>query len=190
MYVRINHYDGEGPVNYGDTALLTWGCPESATAAYIGTSGSNYEAVQKAGSLTTKVIKSEQTYWLRCDDASGNIYTKNVKVNLPNPSLTLTATGVNSGTAVSGQVISVDYASKVTLSWTSEGVSHCAGAKDWEDTSSFTSTYGHNKPSSGSETTGELTIYPKAKKEYWISCAGFNGDTISKNVFVTVKNPW
>jgi len=153
---------GNTTIDYNTSTTISWSssaatsCTVSPTG-WTGTSGSH-----STGNLT-----SSQTYTVNCSGPGGSA-SNSVTVTVTGaPSVNLTANG-STGT------VTIPYNTSTTLSWSSANITSCTASGDWHG----------SKPTSGSESTGNLT----SSKTYTLTCSG-PGASASATVVVSVPAP-
>jgi len=106
-------------------------------------------------------LTSDKVFNLSCSGPGGTaIDTVNITVAAPAPTLSFVASPA-----------SVSQNDSTTLSWNSTDATNCVASGDWSG----------NKNSSGSESTGALTI----DSQYTLTCSG-SGGPVNESVNVTV----
>jgi len=145
-------------VSQNGSTTLNWNSTDATSCVASGDWSGNKNA---SGSESTGTLTIDSQYTLTCSGAGGSINdTVSVTVAAPTPTLSFSASPA-----------SVSQNGSTTLSWNSSDATSCTASGDWSG----------NKGTSGSESTGSLTI----DSLYTLTCTGAGG-SVNESVNVTV----
>jgi len=147
-----------GSVAQNGSTTLSWNSTDATSCTASGDWSGNKAA---SGSQTISGLTANSLYMLTCSGAGGSVNdTVSVTVAAPAPTLSFSASPG-----------SVSQNGSTTLSWNSTDATSCTASGDWSG----------NKATSGSESTGSLTI----DSQYTLTCTGAGG-SVNESVNVTV----
>lgn len=170
LYPTVSLSANDTYVDYGGSAILTWGSKNASTCSATWT-----KKTSQSGSETITNITSEKTYTMVCKSSSGNTSTNSVKILVAPASKYSTSssgtTAVNSQAptvvlqASSGAALPGDT---VTLTWKAENANNCSAA--W---------------TTKTATSGTEIVLPANSGNYYIYC--FSGLKKIKSNEITIS---